>query len=138
MGPCAMNKICLATLTISYTFCSILNLRWKNLPYPDPGPGLFFFIFLCIFSIVFWIFLQGNAVFFCMSNIDKPDFAKTLQGHLFCLFVDVYFVLIFARNKISEVSLIIDSTYIFIKIEMVFCYQNCSDLLWEKNCSIRP
>ena len=19
--------------------------------------------------------------------------------------------------------------------EMVFCYQNCSDLLWEKNCS---
>ena len=20
-------------------------------------------------------------------------------------------------------------------VEMVFCYQNCSDLLWEKNCS---
>ena len=22
------------------------------------------------------------------------------------------------------------------KLEMVFCYQNCSDLLWEKKCSI--
>ena len=21
------------------------------------------------------------------------------------------------------------------KSEMVFCYQNCSDLLWEKNCT---
>ena len=23
----------------------------------------------------------------------------------------------------------------FKTIKMVFCYQNCSDLLWEKNCS---
>ena len=23
----------------------------------------------------------------------------------------------------------------FSRLEMVFCYQNCSDLLWEKNCS---
>ena len=112
MGPCAMNKICLVTLTISYTFCSILNLRWKKFPYPDPGPGLFFSIFLCIFSIVFWNFLQGNVFFFVWINSDKPDYAKTLQGPLFCLFgpvVDVYLMLIFARNKIREISLIIDS-----------------------------
>ena len=25
--------------------------------------------------------------------------------------------------------------YVVENVGMVFCYQNCSDLLWEKNCS---
>ena len=42
---------------------------------------------------------------------------KNSLSQILFLFVHVYFVLIFARNKLNEISLIIDSTYIFIEID---------------------
>ena len=139
MGPCAMNKICLVTLTISYTFCSILNLRWKKFPYPDPGPGLFFFLFFYVSFLSCSEIFYRAMCFFVWINSDKPDYAKTLQGPLFCLFgpvVDVYLMLIFARNKIREISLIIDSRYIIIKIEKIEKYVVYNTDIWSDNFCI--
>ena len=45
---------------------------------------------------------------------------------------------VLASNRLTARSgnLFLEKKNIFFKnFEMIFCYQNCSDLLWEKNCS---
>ena len=33
---------------------------------------------------------------------------------------------------VYEFSNVLNKTVIYVTLELVFCYQNCSDLLWEK------
>ena len=105
-------------------------------------------IYIYLYNMIAWLNFDFQLLILWSLTLClqcwNSTISVTISTHhntyiLFLVTVPSHYFYALERKLFGHVSLIVDSPRkyrVLVKVkcwEMVFCYQNCSDLLWEKN-----